>query len=272
MTLPQWSRPGTGSEPGTPFLFIRGVRPNSPITITIVESSRPRRSRSSISVPTAASRIGQHAMHPLVEARVEVPAAEGQGHEPHARLDQPAGQQGALPPLVSRVAIAEPRVFLAQVEGPRADLAQDQGERLLLETVEAVADAPSHRGRGGPARRRPAGCGGPPSEAHRRRPARIRLGTWYRLGVGIAVGVERVVRRPEIGRPMIAGRDPDRVGVRQADIRRHPRLLGPLEPGDDRTRRRILRRHVDRVRSRGNRSTSSARPRNGRRCRGAATG
>ena len=59
MTLPQWSRPGTGSEPGTPFLFIRGVRPNSPMTITMVESSRPRLSRSSIRLPTVASRMGR---------------------------------------------------------------------------------------------------------------------------------------------------------------------------------------------------------------------
>ena len=48
-----------------------------------------------------------------------VPAAEGQGHEPHARLDQPAGQQRALAPLVAAVAVAEPRVFLADVEGRR---------------------------------------------------------------------------------------------------------------------------------------------------------
>ena len=42
MTSPQWSRPGTGSEPGTPVVLIRGVRPNSPMTSTSVESSRPR--------------------------------------------------------------------------------------------------------------------------------------------------------------------------------------------------------------------------------------
>ena len=62
---PQWSRPGTGSDPGTPFLFIRGVRPNSPMTITIVESSNPRVSRSSMRLPTVASRIGKTLCIPL---------------------------------------------------------------------------------------------------------------------------------------------------------------------------------------------------------------
>ncbi len=154
ITRPQWSRPGTGSEPGTPFLFIRGVRPNSPITITIVESSRPRRSRSSIRVHDGGVQDRQHAVHPLLEAGVEVPAAEGQGHEPDARLDQPAGQQGALAPLVPRVAVAEPRVLVLQVERPPGRWAEHHRERLLLEAVEALD----------PARRRPIARRAPANE------------------------------------------------------------------------------------------------------------
>ena len=37
--------------------------------------------------------------------------------EPDARLDQPAGQQQALPVLGAAVAVAEPGVFLVEPEG-----------------------------------------------------------------------------------------------------------------------------------------------------------
>ena len=68
-----------------------------------------------------------------------VPAAEGQGHETNARLDQPTGQEGALSPLVARVAIPEPRVLPAQVERTASRLAEDHRECLLLESVQARA-------------------------------------------------------------------------------------------------------------------------------------
>ena len=35
--------------------------------------------------------------------------------------------------------------------------------------------------------------------------------------------------------------------MRQADVRRHPRLPRPLDPRDDRPGRGILRRHVERI-------------------------
>ena len=70
-----------------------------------------------------------------------VPAAEGQRHEPDARLDQPAGQQGALAPLVAAVAVAEAGALLADVERGAGGGAGDHRERLLAEPVEAVHQA-----------------------------------------------------------------------------------------------------------------------------------
>ena len=76
---------------------------------------------------------------------MEIPAAERQGDEADARLDQPPRQQCALAPLVAAVAVAEPRVFLAQVKGPAQFLAQDDRKCLAIEMIEARPSAPTHR-------------------------------------------------------------------------------------------------------------------------------
>ena len=171
MTRPQWSRPGTGSEPGTPFLFIRGVRPNSPITITIVESSRPR----SVEVLDQAWRRS----HRGSAGRAASPSRGSSGSpsrrrsrsrtaRPPRRAGGPAGRSAPTDAASSGRGAAGPP---CSDRTPAGRLAEDHRERLLLESVEARAERRRVEGAGGPARRHPAGCVGPPAGARRRRPA-----------------------------------------------------------------------------------------------------
>ena len=119
----------------------------------------------------------QDPLHSALEAGMKVPAAEGQRDEPHARLDQPAGQECALAPLVAAVAVAQPRVFLAHVEGVAGRVAQDHREGLLLEPVEAVHQRRTHRRRAGLDRTTPARSAGPGAGPNPRRLGSARLGT-----------------------------------------------------------------------------------------------
>ena len=64
-----------------------------------------------------------------------VPSAEVDGHERGAGLDQPAGQHTALAPVVPAVAVAQVRIFQADVERPPRHGAADELERLLAEAV-----------------------------------------------------------------------------------------------------------------------------------------
>ena len=96
---PQWSRPAS--------LLIFGVRPNSPIATTSVLASRPRWSRSSISAEKPWSNSGSLRFEAVPDLRVMVPAAVVDRDEPHAALDQPAGQQAALPERVAAIAVAQ---------------------------------------------------------------------------------------------------------------------------------------------------------------------
>ena len=82
-----------------------------------------------------------------------VPAAEVDGDERRAGLDQPPGQQGALAPVVPAVAVAQARFFLVDVEGVARRRAGDELVRF------AAGSGPSPpcrrrccRGRGGPCR------------------------------------------------------------------------------------------------------------------------
>ena len=108
MTLPQWSRPGIGIG----ARHARVVHARRPAELAHddhdrrVEQPAARRGRR----PGCRRRVehGQDVLHPGFEAGMEIPAAEGQGDEPDARLDQPACQRGALAPLMAAVAIAEP--------------------------------------------------------------------------------------------------------------------------------------------------------------------
>ena len=84
----------------------------------------------------------QPVLERLEVGRVRVPGldpAHVHLDDRHAHLDQPAGQQQRLAVHVPAVAVAEPRVFLAQVEGPRDPAREQQrvgpvdlvGERVL---------------------------------------------------------------------------------------------------------------------------------------------
>ena len=109
MTLPQWSRPGTGSRPGTPVVFNRGR------SAELAHHHHDRRIEHPAAVQIfdqgADGRVdqGKHPLHAAFEAGMKVPTAERERDEPNARLDQPAGEQCALAPLVPAVAVAEPR-------------------------------------------------------------------------------------------------------------------------------------------------------------------
>ena len=108
--------PCCAAAPPLPPSFMRGVRLNSPHSTTSVVSSRPRSSRSSNSAATAAIDLRQVALHAGLQVPVMVPAAEVDGDERRAGLDQPARQQRALAPVVAAVAVAQARVFAVDVE------------------------------------------------------------------------------------------------------------------------------------------------------------
>ena len=96
-----------------------GVRPNSPPQMTSVSSSRPRCLRSTSSAPIAWSHsLGQVAVVDL-EVVVAVPRLAGAVpdlHEPHAALDQPAGDEN-LPGLhAGAVHVADVLRLAADVE------------------------------------------------------------------------------------------------------------------------------------------------------------
>ena len=107
-TFGQWSRPAV--------LLIFGVRPNSEVTMTSVESSRPRSSRSRI----RAARALVEGWHLLVDAVLDivvvVPAAVGHRDEADAGLDEAAGEEHALAGLVAAVLVAQLVVLGVDVE------------------------------------------------------------------------------------------------------------------------------------------------------------
>ena len=90
-------------------------------------SSRPRSFRSIRSADRAWSKVGQEVVLHVVAVDVRVPAVAVagvvvDGHEPHARLDQPAGHQGRLAEQVAPVAVADPRRLAADVQRPAGRL------------------------------------------------------------------------------------------------------------------------------------------------------
>ena len=68
-------------------------------------------------------------------------AVEGRGDDLDAGLDQATGHQALLAPLVEAVALADPRVFPAEVEGPGGLGAGQQAHRLGLEGVHRIQGA-----------------------------------------------------------------------------------------------------------------------------------
>ena len=162
-----------------------------------VEQPAARRGRRP-GVPTAASRTGRTRLHPLFEAGMEVPAAEGQGDEPDARLDQPAGHQGALAPLVAAVAVAEPGALPCGCRTPRGR----RGSVTIAKASWPNRSRPSIRPEASTSRRALSKACEQAAAAveprRRRRPAgRREVGDPVAVGVRVAVGRERVVgRRP----------------------------------------------------------------------------
>src|SRR5262249_15648440 len=61
--------------------------------------------------------------------------AEVDLHEAHAGLDQSAGQKEALAHVVAAVAVAEPRVFAAEVKSVARPSRRQQRHRLASEVV-----------------------------------------------------------------------------------------------------------------------------------------
>src|SRR5206468_1616426 len=82
--------------------------------------------------------VGRNVVTVVVPGARRRVVAQVEGDERHTGLDQAAGQQRLLTPEVLAVPLADPRVFLVDVEGvPRASAGQ-QLDRLLTEGVEAV--------------------------------------------------------------------------------------------------------------------------------------
>ena len=79
-------------------------------------------------------------------------------------------------------------------------------------------------------------------------PGKSQVRNLIRIRIRIAVGRKRVISHAQIRGAMIAGHQPDGVRRRQPDISRYPRFPRPLQLGDDRPCRRILRRQARRVR------------------------
>ena len=129
--LAQWSRPLAA--------LICGVRPKSVSQTTSVDVEQ-----------AALFQVDQELRQALIDARhqavfqalevvlVRVPAAVGDGDEPHAGFDQPAGQQAALAELVLAVGLAELGVFLREVERALRFRRGDHVEGGLVVLVEGV--------------------------------------------------------------------------------------------------------------------------------------
>ena len=130
------------------------------------------------------------------------------GHEPDARLDQPAGQEQALAVLVPAVSVAEPGVFAVEPEGAADGVGAEQAERLLGVGVAGRAvEAPEQPGAGAQARR-------------------VKLAGQVELvepeggGGGVGLDLERVVRRAEEARALARKLDDVVHRVRQRHERR----------------------------------------------------
>ena len=112
----QWSRPA--------LALIFGVRPNSPIAMTSVESSKPRSARSLISAAYALiGRRQQVVLEPREHVLVGVPVRQlavdlvvVHRDEAHPRLPPSRRKEHALPVLGAAVTVAQPRVFLVETQ------------------------------------------------------------------------------------------------------------------------------------------------------------
>ena len=104
------------------------------MTTTSVSSSRPRASRSSSRAVKVWSKSGSLFSFRMLEVLgVRVPGVvvdldavpeqvPGHVHEPHARLDQPAGDQRALAEQRAAVAVEQSRVFASTGRTPSRSL------------------------------------------------------------------------------------------------------------------------------------------------------
>ena len=82
--------------------------------------------------------MGSRSLQPGEVVLVRVPAAQRERDEPHAGLDQPAGQQAAHAERILAERLGERGRFLADVEGFAGAVRGDDRVGLLAETVQAV--------------------------------------------------------------------------------------------------------------------------------------
>ena len=221
-TSPQWCRPGVNTSPEA-FLppaaigEIRGVRPISPHITTSVSSSRPRCCQ--VVEEAAQAVVERRQQLPLQVAEgvlVRVPAAQVDLHHAHARLDQPPGDEEALPPLLAAVEVADAVGLLGQVERVLAarTAGQQQLHGLLAVRVPGVERAGRVRRcrRRVEARRAGRAARSAPERRRARGPRRARSGRWnagvaatavvpprLRPLAGGALGVVRVVVAEAVG-------------------------------------------------------------------------
>ena len=100
------------------------MRPNSPITTSSVFAKRPADVHVLDQSRQRPVELGQLLVERFEDLGVMVPAGVVHGDEPHAALDQPAGQQHRLADGIPAVAIAQTIRFLIDGEGP-AGLARE---------------------------------------------------------------------------------------------------------------------------------------------------
>ena len=215
----------------------------------------------------AAVERGQVFFQALLDVVVMVPVARVDGDARAPRLDQPAGQQGPLAVEVPAIAVAQAGVFLRDVERLTHAVAGDHLQRLRLEGVEplehaAGVDVAAERVE------LPERGGAGPHRVEREALGERQVGDPEIGRVGVGPDLERVVRRPEVDRALVAERF--RLGDRH--IGGHVRRSRAGGAGDHRAERRLLRARCGPGSARSSRSASSARRGRGSRCRGGPTG
>lgn len=161
-----------------------------------------------------------------------IPAAEVNRHEGGSRFDQSPGEQGALSPVVSAIAITQPGVFHVQIEGGSGGGAGDELVSLLSE---AIQDAGLTGGLELPLRL---------IEVADQRAAIFEPFQCQALGeveilhlvarcVRVAARLHRVELMPEEVRSEVARHQPDAGCVGNGGVGRHALGTGADFPGDD---------------------------------------
>ena len=144
-TCPQWSRPPNGVDLGRAAEFGDGHHQRlvqQPALVQVFDQGRK----------TDVEHRAKHVLQPVGVLRVRVPqrivdgrvariARPADVHQPHAGLDQPPGQQHALPPAVLAVALADFVRLVADLEGLARLARGQQAEGGLANVVEVAHGA-----------------------------------------------------------------------------------------------------------------------------------